>query len=268
MAAFVDAVFAGRVSGSAPVVAAFLVTAYQKSYGNIYATSTDVFAAPYASGIDSLLPSALVRSVLYAQGKLPQYALFSSTAPDPAFTAETPATTPADLADVFALGFGASPLVTNAFRLRYLLDAQANPDGGWPTLTTGIAAASPGLALRSALKLNDLRNWSPAAPTLLCGGNADPVVFWLNTQLMDVYWAAHPTPALSYSVLDVDSSATANDPYGGLKKSFATARDLVAADAVAHGATDRGASAVHEAYHATLVAPICLAAARTYFASH
>ena len=190
MAAFVDAVFSGRVSSGATVSATLLITAYQKAYGNIYSVPADVFEAKYASGIESLLPSTTARSVLYAQGKLPKDAMFSATPPDPAFADVTPATTPANLAPIFARGFGADPLIQNSFRLSYLLDAQANPDGGWPTTTTGIAAATPGVRLRQALKQNDLRNWTPTAPTLLCGGNADPTVFWFNTQLMQGYWAA------------------------------------------------------------------------------
>jgi len=267
MAAFVDQVFAGRVVAGAPVVSTLLLASYQKSYGDIYAASTDIFTAQYATGIESLLPSTIARGELYAQGKLPQNALFSATAPDPAFAAVTPATTPVSLASVYARGFGAAHLITNAYRLRYLRDAETNPDGGWPVASTGIPAASPALALRQALRRNDLRTWSPAAPTLLCGGSADPSVSWTNTQLMASYWSANPTPALSFRLLDVDSGATVNDPYASLKRSFATARDLVAAVAVAQGATDRGASAVSDAYHATLVAPICLSAVREFFAT-
>jgi hypothetical protein len=77
------------------------------------------------SGIDSLLPTTLLRSQLYAAGKLPQYALFGPTAPAPQFADITPATNPASLAPVFALGFGSSNLIQNSYRLRYLLDAQA-----------------------------------------------------------------------------------------------------------------------------------------------
>ena len=42
----------------------------------------------------------------------------------------------------------------------------------------------------------------------------------------------------------------------------------VAAAAVAQGATDGGAVAVAEAYHAGLVPPFCLAAVKSFFASH
>ncbi len=75
------------------------------------------------------------------QGKLPDDAIFSSTPPDAAYAAMTPATTPANLAPVFALGFGTDHLLTNAFRLAYLQDADANPDGGFPTLTDGLPPA-------------------------------------------------------------------------------------------------------------------------------
>src|ERR1700681_437852 len=70
LAAFVDAVFYGEVNGDGPVSATLLLTAYQRAYGDIYSSPTDVFENPYATGIDSLLPSTTPRSQLYAQGKL------------------------------------------------------------------------------------------------------------------------------------------------------------------------------------------------------
>jgi hypothetical protein len=267
LAAFFDAVVAGQVDGGAPVFTTLLITGYQRAYGNIYATATDVFETQYAAGIESLLPGLLTRGDLYAQGKLPQYALFSAMPPDPGYADITPATQPARLAPVFALGFGSGNLLTNSFRLDYLLDAASHPDGGWPVATTGTAAASPGLAFRQALALNDLRNWTPTAPTLLCGGNDDPVVFWLNTQLIQNYWLARQPAMTTVSVLDIDSPATAGDPYGALKGTFAIAKQAVALTAVAQGATDGGVTAVFEAYHATLVAPFCLAAVRDFFGS-
>jgi hypothetical protein len=42
---------------------------------------------------------------------------------------------------------------------------------------------------------------------------------------------------------------------------------LADANAVAQGATDGGAFAVAEAYHAALVAPFCAAAVKSFFAS-
>jgi len=168
---------------------------------------------------------------------------------------------------VFALGFGAGNLLQNSYRLSYLQDAEANPDGGFPTVTTGVAAATPGLPWRQALQLNDLRNWVPAVPVMLCAGDEDPIVFWLNTQLMQKYWASHAPASEPITVLDLESAATVNDPYASLKTGFEVAKALVAADAVAQGATDGGALAVAAAYHATLVAPFCFTAVRSFFAN-
>jgi hypothetical protein len=264
LAAFVDAVFYGEVNGDAPVSSTLLLTAYQKAYGNIYSDPTQVFESQYATGIDSLLPTTTPRSQLYAEGKLPEFALFSATPPAPAFAADTPPSTPAYLAEVFALGFGAGNLLQNSYRLSYLEDAQSNPDGGWPVPTTGVPAATPGLPWRQALAVNDLRNWVPTAPVLLCGGAMDPLVFWLNTQLMQSYWAAHAPAAAPINVLDLESAASANDPYAGLKNDFAVAKAAVAATAVAQGATDGGELAVADVYHTVLVAPFCFAAAKTF----
>ncbi len=266
LAAFVDAVFYGEVDEGAPISTTLLLAAYQTVYDDIYGSVTDIIEPQYAAGIQTLLPTTTPRSELYSEGKLPEFALFSLTPPAAQFASITPPTTPDNLAPVFAQGFGGGNLVQNSYRLSYLQDAQAHPDGGFPTITTGVPAAAPTLAWRQELQKNDLRDWIPAAPLQLCGGDADPTVFWFNTQLMQNYWASHP-PANPVTVLDVEAPATANDPYANLKQDFAAAKTLVAAAAVAHGATDGGASAVADAYHAGLVAPVCFAAARAFFAT-
>lgn len=279
LAAFGDAVYFGNVNLGATIFNPMLLAAYQKAYGNIYTSTSDVFSAAYATGIDTLLPSTTSVTALIQQGRLPQTALFSSTPPtapagSPAslqatLNAITPPTTPAAQAPLFALGFGASPLITNAARLSYLLDAVANPDGAVPTVTTGALPATPRHPMRVAGKLNDMRSWTPTRPVLMCGGSADPTVFYsLNTTLMRSYWSA-PSPAQAaaglVNVLDVDSAATTTDPYGALKAGFAQAKQSAAQAAVAGGATDGGASAVIQAYHGGLVPPFCNAAARGFF---
>ena len=105
--------------------------------------------------------------------------------------------------------------MTNAYRTTYLQDATTNPDGGFPTTTTGVPAAAPAVGLRQDLKTNDLRNWTPSAPVLLCGGDSDPTVFYFNTQLMQAFWA--PISAVSLTVLDVDSTSSSGDPYANEK---------------------------------------------------
>ena len=148
--------------------------------------------------------------------------------------------------------------------MSYLQDAAANPDGGFPTVTNGLPPASPSNALRQALKLNDLRSWGPTAPVLLCGGNSDPTVFFFDTQLMQDYWTAN-SPTSVFTVLDVGSAVAANDPYASLKTGFAAAEAAVRVAAIAAGATDGGDSAVLADYHARLVPPFCLSAAKSFF---
>ncbi len=278
--AFADAIFYGNVNLGSTVFLPLLINSYQKAYGNMYSSLADIYEPAYATGIDTLLPSDTPVNTLFAQGKLPQTALFSSTpstapagspvALQPTLNAITPPTTPAAQAPLFALGFSSKNLLTNQLRLNYLLDAMANPDGAVPAVTTGAQASAPAHPARVAAKKNDLRNWTPTRPVLLCGGSADPTVFFgVNAQLMQGFWSA-PSPAAPASglltVLDVDSAPTgATDPYAAAKVGFGQAKAGTAQAAVAAGATDGGVSAVTQAYHGGLVPPFCNAAARGFF---
>jgi len=265
LSAISDAVFLGQVNLSAAENTVLLVTSYQHAYRNVYASATDVFETPYAAGIDALLPSDTPVSELISQGKLPN-AQFDSVPPDAALASLTPATTPANLATVFAQGFGTPFLVSNAYRLNYVQDATANPDGGLAG-TDGLPPGAPGNAFRQDLKLNDLRAWVPTSPVLLCGGSSDPTAFFFNTTLMQNYWTKNGG-ASTFSVLDVDSAAVANDPYADEKAGFASAEALLRVAAIAGGATDGGAAAVFADYHAGLVPPFCVTAAKSFFDAH
>lgn len=261
LAAFADAVFYGNVNLGAPVFATPLVNSYQQAYGDVYAVATDIFEPRYANGIETLLPSTELRSELISQGRLPATQMFSEVPPDPSLAPLTPPTTPPERAPLFALGFGPDHLITNSYRLNYLSDARANPDGAFPTFTTGLPTATPENTLRVALKENDLRNWTPTSPMLLCGGRDDPTVFFMNTELMQAYWSNTNAPV---TVLDVDSPANDGERFEDIKEAFEVTKSLVAADAIANGATDGGASEVMSRYHG-LVSPFCLIAARSFF---
>lgn len=256
LAAFGDAIFYGEVSLGAPSNLTLLVSSYQHAYGNVYSTPGDVFEPQFAPDIASLLPSATQISDLYAEGKLPPDELFSSAPPSAAWSAYTPPTAPALFAPIFAMGFGANDLILNSYRLAYLTDAAASPDGGFPTVTTALPSANPGNSLRQDLKLNDLRDWTPNVPMLLCGGDEDPTVFFFNTQLMQNYWSAH-VPTGAVTVLDLDAPPAS--PYTALQAAFEAAKAAVA--------NSGGESAVLADYHAGLVAPICVAAVRSFFDS-
>lgn len=266
--AFMDAVFGGNVNLGSTVFAPLLINSYQKAYGNLYTNLTDIYEPAFATGIDTLLPSLNPVSALFAQGKLPQTALFSSTPPAAPFASITPPTGTGATDALFALGFGSANLLNNTTRLAYLADAQAHPDGAVPTPSSLLPATGATNPLRIAAVTNDLRNWKPLRPILLCGGNADPTVFFsVNTQVMQNYWTlVNPAPAGLLTVLDVDSAPTgATDPFATAKGGFALTKANAAAAAVAAGATDGGASAVTQAYHGSLVPPFCNAAARGFF---
>jgi len=266
-----DALVAGEVNIGSTVFTTLVATSYQQAYGNLYRRPGDFYEPAYAPGIEQLLPSTTPIDVLIGKGRLPATALFSLTPPALQFASLTPPTSPplvpAVLTPIFALGFGDANLVRNEYRLGLLQDELVNPDGAFPHTTAAMAPASnPGTPLRQAFKRNDLRNWTPSSPVQLCGGYADPTVFFFNATIQQAYWKNAKVPAKLISVLDVDASISgANDPYAAIKQGFASAKAALAAQAVAEGATDGGVSAVIEAYHGELVAPFCMAAARAFF---
>jgi hypothetical protein len=237
------------------VFAALVTTSYQQSYGNLYTTPAQVFEPAYAGSVEGLLPSATPLSTIFASGKLPQTALFNSTPP---VTGNAPLdavlAVPAD--PVFALGFGPSNLITNDYRVGYVLDALNAADGAVPTLKPGAPLAlAPQNPLRHDLKSNDMRSWSPTSPLLLCGGGQDPTVFFsVNTGTMQAFWTGL-TPGL-LTVLDVNATPNPASPFAPLQVGFQTAL----AGLLASG----GEAAVVENYHVT-VAPFCTVAARGFF---
>ena len=255
-----DAVFFGQVNLGSTIFTPLLVTSYQEAYGNIYQNLTDVYEPNYAPRMANLLPSSTPLGTLFANGYLPETALFSSTTP-----VTGNATVDAELAvpanPVFAVGFGTNNLVTNAYRLAYVLDALANPDGAVPPPTSTTAsvapAANPKNPLRIAFKTNDLRNWTPMTPVLMCGGDADPTVFFsVDTLVMQQYWAALPAGLIT--VVDINAPLTGPaDPFAAAKVGYQ--------QAIAGIAASSGASAAAQAIHVTEF-PFCSAVARGFFA--
>jgi predicted dienelactone hydrolase len=253
--AFGDAIFYGSVDIGSTVFAAMVTTSYQHSYNNLYTAPTQVFEAAYANNIEGLLPSATPVATLFATGKLPQTALFNITTPVTGNSAlDAQLAVPAN--PVFALGFGSSNLITNDYRLSYVLDAIAKPDGAVPTPQAGVPLAdTPGNTLRQDLQANDLRNWVPQRPMLLCGGDQDPTVFFsVNTGTMQAFWSALPAGVVT--VLDVNGAVNSSSPFAPLQVAFQTTLAALLATG--------GQEAVVENYHTT-VAPFCTVAARGFF---
>ena len=286
--AFGDAIFYGDVDIGSTIFAPLISTSYQHAYGNLYTATTDVYSTQYASGIDTLLPSATPIDTIYANGQLPELALFNSTTPvvtipnNPTLStvltdalavpgsALNPGIPNDPRTPLFASGFGSPGLITNDYRVSYVLDAASNPDGAVPTPVAGVplAATAPTQGLRKALNLNDMRTgpWAPAEPTLLCGGDQDPTVFFsVNTQTMQAFWSTSPATAY-ISVLDVNGTPAA--PWAAIQTAFqlSQAQLLAFYESTAGGGLSPTAAQeqVIASYH-TNVAPFCSLAARVFF---
>jgi len=279
--AFGDALFFGNVDLGSTLFAPLLSTSYQKAYGNIYAAPSDLYSATYATGIETLLPSDTPLDAIFTKGLLPQTALFDSTTPvvpgsaqltallsvpgSPGYPLPPTAQTP-----LFAAGFGSPYLLNNTYRVAYALDAASNPDGAVPAPSTGVplAAAAPTQPLRLAFYKNDLRNgsWAPSSPTLLCGGDQDPTVFYsVNTGTMAAFWSSLVQAGL-ITVLDVNG--TPGGPFAALQTGFqeSEAAQLLFYESAAGGGLSPAAAQqlIVEGYHGA-VAPFCAAAARAFF---
>jgi predicted esterase len=263
-----DAVLTGSVNLGSTFFIPLLANGYQNAYGNVYTEVTDFYSNSFSSGISNLLPSSYSNEELIINGLLPQTALFSST---------TPSTGDSTLDDLlaipssplFALGFGDPYLINNSVRTAYALDIASNPDGFFPTPTAEAkVASSSAYGLREDLRINDMRydeTFSPASPTLLCGGHDDPTVYFFNAQAMQAFWAPYNLPDGLLTVLDLETGLGSGDPYTTLESGFAELKTQIAAEAVTAGATDGGVAAVATSYHGTLVQPFCTAAARGFF---
>jgi hypothetical protein len=279
--AFGDALFFGNVDLGSTLFAPLLSTSYQKAYGNIYAAPSDLYSATYATGIETLLPSDTPLDAIFTQGLLPQTALFDSTTPvvpgsaqltallsvpgSPGYPLPPTAQTP-----LFAAGFGSPYLLNNSYRVAYALDAASNPDGAVPAPSAGVplAAAAPTQPLRLAFYKNDLRNgsWAPSSPTLLCGGDQDPTVFYsVNTGTMAAFWSSLVQAGL-ITVLDVNGTPGGN--FAALQVGFQAtqAAQLLFYESAAGGGLSPAAAQqlIVEGYHGA-VAPFCAAAARAFF---
>lgn len=242
-----DATFGGTPNLGATIFFPMISTSWQKSYGGLYSSPSDMYEAQYATGIETLLPSTTPNTI-FSSGKLPQLALFAADSQPQA--------------PIIPGSFGPNNLIKTSFRNTYLADLQAHPCNANAADPLNCAPANP---FRQRGLQNDLRNYVPTVPVLLCGGNADPTVFWASTQVTAAYFGAKGMPAQALQMLDVDSAATGpDDPFAAIKAGFA---QLKAATAEAAGGGAAGQAAVVTAYHGTLVPPFCNAAARGFFQS-
>ncbi len=281
--ALFDAVVTGDVNLGSTLFTPLVTSSYQHAYGNIYTTPSDFYSATYATGIDTLMPTTVTPyTALFTQGLLPELALFDSTTPvvtvpnDPTLSTEltdllaVPAINPAvPVTALFAQGFGNPYLINNSVRVNYTLDAAGDPDGT-AVGSASLAAAAPMYGLRLDLYKNDLRNgsWAPNSPTLMCGGENDPTVFFTpDTLTMAAFWSG--LPAGLVTVLDVDPAGGPAGPFAPIQAGFQQSQLQLLAFLQTPGGGGLTLAAAEQAlveeYHGTSVPPFCSLAARTFF---
>jgi len=251
-----DYTYLGWPALGATLFVPLLSTSWQQQFGNVYGSTSDVYEAQYASGIDTLLPSTSP-GTLFSSGKLPQLALFPANA------------TPGPVSPELSIFYGANNLIKQSFLTQAAGDIQGNPCPGnaLPATAASLSTTSPldckpSTGFRKAAIANDLRNWVPTRPMLMCGGANDPTVNFVSTRATSGYFRAKGMPSNLLSVVDLEDSA-AIDAYSTARAGFAQAKALLAQNT--SGSASDKAQAVTLAYHGTLAPPFCLASARGFF---
>jgi acetyl esterase/lipase len=244
---FGDTQFAGAPRIGVTAFLPMLISAGQRSGAGLYAAPSDIYEAPYAATIESLLPGSAALGDLVNAGKLPASALFAADS--------------MPQASGYGKYFGAGNLIKSSYRSAYLADLQAHPCERSAAAPLDCAPAHP---LRKLFLKNDLRNYLPAAPLMLCGGSGDPTVPYLNTVSAGAWFHANQK-AGELVEIDLDDTPGLADPYRTAKLSFIAAK--VALRVAAINAGDSPDQAVETNYHAGLVAPFCIAATRDFFQS-
>lgn len=253
--AFVDAVMFGNVLYGGTAFAPMLTTSYQKAYGNLYTQTTDIYSAKYAAGIESLVPGPTPPTTLVQQGRLP-VALFDSTPPSTGNSMLDAILAPPPNNPLADAGFGNPYLINDTYRIGYVEDAIANPDGAVQQQVPGNVplAASPQNTLRQDLKLNDMRSWTPQMPMLLCGGDQDPLIFFsINTGTMVAYWNTLVAGGL---IAELDINGTPQGPFAPLQTAFQEQEAQIL--------QSQGEEAYVGSYH-TNASAFCTVAARSFF---
>ena len=251
-----DYTFEGWPALGATLFVPLLSTSWQQQFGNVYNATSDIYESQYATGIDTLLPS-LSPATLFTSGKLPQLALFPANA------------VPGPVNPQLSIFYGANNLIKQSYLTQAATDIQSNPCPGnaLPATaaslsTTTPLGCTPSTGFRQAARANDLRNWVPTAPMLMCGGANDPTVNFVSTRATSGYFLAKGMPSALMSVVDLENG-NATDAYSAARAGFAQAKSLLSQSTT--GSASDKAAAVTAAYHGTLVPPFCLVSARGFF---
>jgi pimeloyl-ACP methyl ester carboxylesterase len=244
LAQFSDAVFGGQPNAGITVYLPLIATSAQRAGAAIYGAPDELYESPYASEIETLLPGTLTRSDLFKRNKLPARAMFALDSQPQAVGA--------------GAYFGDVHLIRSSYRAAYLQDMASNPCTGELDGECGSVNQ-----LRKWMRKNDLRNYRPASPVLLCGGSQDPSVPFFNATATAAYFTAHGAPP---TVVDLEQQ-DAQDGFGAARRTFVLMREHVLKTAPEEAAKSKRtvADIVADNYHARLAGAPCLLAARQFF---
>ena len=166
------------------------INALERAF-DIYDDPSEVYDTAYAATAENALPGI---GGTAATG-FPATAIFSGSPPEGANALN-------------AMGFGEDHLLSDAFRLAYLSDAQLNGD-------------EPVYPVRALVKDADLRDdWQPSSPLMMCGAGNDPVVYNFNAGLMLGHW---PELAAAGLVSNLDLAAEPAGPFAQVMGAFQAA---------------------------------------------
>ncbi len=280
LAAAGDEVFLGHPNFGATVYLSMIANSYAHLPRN-QIDLTRIFNPVFADA-PTLFPGAVDQAhfdTLVRDGKIPMTAVF-----------QTP---PTGYDNIDALHEGllnaiwfdpTHYLVSTDFREAYVTDILNHPDGAAPLdgsrpefndhLPT--LPEHPDNPMRQLLKANDLRNYVPRSPLLMCGANRDPEVFWnqgTGTMSAMLDFQARHDPSLRFATLDLDTRGTPGTfTSQGLSDSQGSTMQRVARDVQSafvnhqyHNAVDKLILLLGlEGYH-TAEEPYCTVAARAFF---
>ncbi len=308
LSAFVDYIFMGHPDLGSSRLGVILSEGYQGSYGNVYSNPYDLFTAnndttmPFANlGLDQSSPVQFTKPMF--SNILPTLAdvtlspgmstamlqsnfdslseTVSATPPSGSsftpqawltyFTTSTPKSYATELQPLYQMYTGNNYLLNQTFRANYLADAYANMDLLFASTQSDRPNTNATFPFRQDLIKNDLRGYAPKSPTLLCGGHADPMVFYpINTSVIQAEWG---TPTANRLSLDVDNlTSTSVTPTAGLPPSVAAIMTSaqMSFQNLYQGilkANSGNTAKMLPYYHPVIVAESCAVAALGYFNS-
>lgn len=270
LSGLVDNIFKGGPVRGSTIYFPMAIRSFQEGYGNVYTDPAEIYNPAIAEDVATLLPSDIPHYTLISEGRLPASHMFSergAAAPEglSPFVANilenaSPATEPAKFASIYAEGFGVNPLMNDEYRIKYLQDIEANPDGAWPNYTTGTPPSASNVGLRQAVIDNDLRNWTPKIPLMMCGGPGDGASeFKYGGEAMMQFWSdpnRAPEPGI-VSLLNFEEPIEAGADFPDLRRNFVEERDQIE--------NGQNWPVWVDPYHQILLPRYCYLAARDYF---